>query len=101
MKDDIYTIEDIKTIIDSKRSELAEVYSVSKIFVFGSYAKGEQTPESDIDLLIETYKPIDLLKHANLISYFENLLGKKVDLGTIKGLKPTIKQSILNEAIVL
>ncbi len=101
MKNGVYTIEEIKAIIDGRRNELAKVYNVSKIFIFGSYARGEQQPQSDIDFLIETSKPIDLLKHANLISYFENLLGKKIDVGTIKGLKPAIKAAVLNEAIAL
>ncbi len=101
MKNGIYTIDELKVIIDGKRNELARVYNVSKIFVFGSYARGEQNPQSDIDFLIETSKPIDLLKHANLVSYFEKLLGKKIDVGTIKGLKPTIRKSVLDEAIAL
>lgn len=101
MENKVYTIEEIKTIINSKRSELAEIYFVSDILLFGSYARGEQTSESDIDFLIETLKPISLFKFANLKEYFENLFGKKIDLGTKKSLKSFVKNTILKEALVV
>lgn len=94
-----YTLHELKLIINSKKPELAEVYNVSNIFIFGSYAKETQTDESDIDLLIETNKPISLFKFVNLKQYFENLLGKKIDLGTPNSLKPLVKNAILKEAV--
>jgi uncharacterized protein len=94
-----YTLEELKIIINGKKLELAEIFSVSNIFIFGSYAKEMQTPESDIDILVETSKPISLFKFVNLKQYFENLLGKKIDLGTPNGLKPLVKNSILKEAV--
>jgi len=101
MNDKIYTIEEIKAIINSKRNELAETYFVSDILLFGSYAKGEQTSESDIDFLIETFKPISLFKFVNLKEYFENLFGKKIDIGTKKSLKNSVKNIILKEALTI
>ncbi|MFA7658012.1 MAG: nucleotidyltransferase family protein [Candidatus Gastranaerophilaceae bacterium] len=97
--EDIYTLNELKAIINGKKSELAEIYNVSTVFIFGSYAKEVQTSESDIDLLIETTKPIGLFKFVNLKQYFENLLGKKIDLGTPNGLKPIVKNIILKEAV--
>lgn len=96
---DKYTLNELKLIIGGKKSELAEIYNVSNIFIFGSYAKETQTEESDIDLLVETTKPISLFKFVNLKQYFENLLGKKIDLGTPNSLKPFVKNTILNEAV--
>ena len=96
---EIYTLDELRIIINGKKLELAEVFNVSNIFIFGSYAKDMQTPESDIDILVETTKPIGLFKFVNLKQYFENLLGKKIDLGTPNGLKPLIKNTILSEAI--
>lgn len=101
MNEKVYSVDEIKSVISSKRAELAEIYSISKIFVFGSHAKGEQTSSSDIDFLIETSKPIDLFKYANLISYLEKLFNKKIDVGMPDGLKSIIKQDILKEAIQL
>lgn len=95
----IYTFDELKTIINGKKTELADIFSVSNIFIFGSYAKNLQTPTSDIDILVETTRPISLFKFVNLKEYLENVLGKKVDLGTPNGLKPFMKNAILKEAI--
>jgi uncharacterized protein len=94
-----YTLSELKSILKEKKEELAETFFVSNIFIFGSYANGTQTEQSDIDLLIETIKPISLFKFVNLKEYFENILGKKIDLGTPDSLKPFVKDKILKEAI--
>lgn len=95
----IYTLSELKSIIREKKAELAEMFFVSNIFIFGSYANETQTEQSDIDLLVETTKPISIFKFVNLKEYFENILGKKIDLGTPDSLKPIIKNKILNEAV--
>lgn len=46
----VLTIEKIKEIV----SNIAQEYEVNQVFLFGSYARGEETPESDIDLRVET-----------------------------------------------
>ncbi len=68
--------------------------------MFGSYARGEQTSESDIDLLVELKAPLGL-KFFKLEKFLEKIFSKKVDLGTLDGLKPAIKDSVLKEAIKL
>lgn len=95
----IYTLEELKSILKSKKKELAEMFFVSNILIFGSYANETQTEQSDIDLLIETTKPISLFKFVNLKEYFESVLGKKIDLGTPDSLKSVVKDRILKEAI--
>lgn len=97
----IYTLNDIKNIIKSYEKKLKEEYKVVKFFLFGSYARGEQTPESDIDLLVELQEPIGMFKLLDLEEDLEEIFDKKVDLGTPEGLKPYIKDSILKEAIAL
>lgn len=95
----IYTLDELKSILKSKKEELAEIFFVSNIFIFGSYANETQTEQSDIDLLVETTKPISLFKFVNLKEYFENILGKKIDLGTPDSLKSVVKDRILKEAV--
>ena len=95
----IYTLSELKSILKEKKAELAEMFFVSNIFIFGSYANETQTEQSDIDLLVETTKPISIFKFVNLKEYFENMLGKKIDLGTPDSLKPVIKNKILKEAV--
>ena len=59
-------------------------YSVQRIGVFGSYARGEQGPESDIDFLVEFRQPT--LEHfLGLVEYLEELFGRKVDVLTPGG----------------
>ncbi|MDD3435848.1 MAG: nucleotidyltransferase family protein [Candidatus Gastranaerophilales bacterium] len=97
----VYSIDEIKKIINDKKVFLKEKYNVCGFLLFGSYAKGEQTEKSDIDLLVDFQSIIDMFTMVDLQEYLQNLFGKKVDLGTKKGLKSFIKKSILKEAISL
>ena len=81
--------------------ELKEKYSVSYLGVFGSYVRGEQTGDSDLDILVEFDKTPGLLKYIELEYYLSDLLGLKVDLVTRTGLKPNIGKHILNEVVSL
>jgi len=96
-----YTLEEIKDIIHSHEIILKDKFKSFKFYLFGSYARGEQTPESDIDLLVDTDDSMDLFDFVNLKDYLEEIFEKKVDLGTPEGLKPFIKDKILKEAVVL
>lgn len=97
----IYTLEEIRDIIHSHEATLKDKFKAIKFYLFGSYARGEQTPESDIDLLVELSEPIGMFKFIELQYELEDIFGKSVDLGTPNGLKPYVKNSILNEALAL
>ncbi|MDD3014575.1 MAG: nucleotidyltransferase family protein [Candidatus Gastranaerophilales bacterium] len=99
--DKVYSIEEIKGKIKEQESFLKQKYHASKFLLFGSYAKGEQTPDSDIDLLVEFQETVDMFEMIDLQEYLCKLFDKKVDLGTPKGLKSFIKNIILKEAIAL
>jgi uncharacterized protein len=99
--DKIYSIEEIKNKIKENEFFLKEKYHVRSFLLFGSYAKGEQTPNSDIDLLVDFHKIIDMFEMIDLQEYLQTLFSKKIDLGTKKGLKSFVKKSILKEAIAL
>lgn len=102
MKNDkIYSINEIKELIKENESYLKEAYSVERFFLFGSYAKGQPTKTSDIDLLVDFSSTIDMFKMVDLQEYLKKIFGKEIDLGTKNGLKKFIKNSILNEAIAL
>lgn len=96
------TKERITDILLEKSEYLASEYSVKRIGLFGSYAKGTSTEASDIDIIVEFEKPLGF-KFMELADYLEDLLGKRVDLLTEGGLKgiryPHIAQSI-RESIV-
>lgn len=90
-------IETIKEIIEKHKPEICEKYHVSEIGVFGSYTRGEQQDDSDIDILVSFSKPIGFIKFMRLEFYLSDLLGKKVDLVTKDALKPHIGAVILRE----
>jgi predicted nucleotidyltransferase len=90
-------IETIKEIIEKHKQEISEKYYISEIGIFGSYTRGEQETESDIDILVSFNKPIGFIKFMRLEFYLSELLGKKVDLVTKDSLKPHIGAVILKE----
>lgn len=83
--------------------ELCRKYSVRELSLFGSAARGETRPDSDIDLLVEFLPDakIDLVDYAGLMLDLSTLIGRKVDLVSKKGLKPLIRASVLKDARLL
>ena len=89
----------IVEMLESREEELKKKYHVRKIGVFGSFARSEQTNASDVDILVEFSTPVDLFEFIGLQQYLEKALGKKVDLVTVKALKPQLRDRILNEVV--
>jgi predicted nucleotidyltransferase len=81
-------------------AELCRRYHVRELSLFGSAARGDMRSDSDIDLLVEFFPEakIDLLDHAGLMLDLSKLLGRRVDLVSKKGLKPLIRDSVLQDA---
>lgn len=67
------------------------------IGIFGSYVRGEQDENSDLDILVEIERPAGMVKFIKLENYLSHILGVKVDMVTKKALKPHIGQEILKE----
>ena len=97
------TIVEIKQVLQAQKPYLAAKYGVTEIGIFGSYVRGEQRPDSDLDVLIEVERPprIGLIGLVELELYLSELLGIKVDLAIKKNLKPRIGKRILQEVIAL
>jgi uncharacterized protein len=90
---------EILSTLKKHKAELQQKYPVSSLALFGSYARGEQTPESDVDLLVEFNGPIGI-EIVDLVEYLEKLLKvKKVDLVSKKFLKPRYKEYIEKDMI--
>lgn len=99
--DKTYTLEDIRNIIVAHNQVLKDKYKAIKFYLFGSYARGEQSPDSDIDLLVEFSESIDMFEFVNLKDYLKEIFEKEVDLGTPRSLKPFVKEKILKEAVAV
>ena len=85
--------------LQQQRQDLMEYFGVAALFLFGSAARDEARPDSDIDLLVEFKHPVGLFQFIDLQQTLESLLECKVDLGTSRSLKPRIKDQVLKEAI--
>ncbi len=94
-----HKLEDIISLLQEQKSFLKKKYKIKEIGVFGSFVRGEQNNASDLDILIDKYEPIGLLKLANLQNYLTHLLGIHVDLVMKKSLRPHAAKNILNEVI--
>ena len=95
------TKHEILTFMRENLSFIKESFHVTKIGIFGSYARDEQTSTSDVDVLIELKegaKDVHMLKN-NLRNYLKNAFGKSVDLAREKYLKSYAKDAILQDVI--
>ena len=92
-------LEDLRKILQAHRVALNRKYGVTEIGIFGSFVKNEQNDTSDVDILVEFNKAIDLLSFVNLKNHLTDLLKVNVDLVMKKALKPKIAQRILQEVV--
>jgi predicted nucleotidyltransferase len=91
----------ISKLIQNKREDIIRLsaqHGASNIRIFGSVSRGEESLESDIDLLVELEKGRSLLDLSGLTLDLQQLLGRKVDVLTEKSLHWYIRDKILKEA---
>ena len=95
----IHDLKNVTQILQKHKEELNRKYGVIEIGIFGSYVNNTQDDASDIDILVDFHKAIDLFTFVNLKNYLSDLLSIKVDLVMKKALKPKIGQRILREVV--
>lgn len=91
----------LDSLLKSRREEILRIaarHGARNVRVFGSVARGEADEKSDIDLLVEFEPERSLLDHAGLVVELEELLGRKVDVVTEKGIYWLLRRRILKEA---
>ncbi|HSU24565.1 MAG TPA: nucleotidyltransferase family protein [Pyrinomonadaceae bacterium] len=91
---------DLKPFL-SQLEKVCRENNVARLGVFGSVARGEDKPDSDIDLLVELKKPVGLIKLIQLEDKLVKVLGRKVDLGTESSLHPLIHDAVMNDLKIL
>ena len=89
------SIEEVK----SKIIPLLKEYGVIRAALFGSLVRGEETDESDVDVLVDLPEKASLLDLAGLKIDLEELLGRKVDVITYDSIHPLLKDYILGEEV--
>ena len=92
------SLQDIKSTLSKYKLNHQDKYPIKSIAIFGSYARDEQTDESDLDLLIEFYDKIGI-GFIDLAEELEDYLGIKVDLVSRKGMKDRYFRAIKSELV--
>ena len=87
------------SIIQQHWATLREVHHVESLAMFGSVARDQAGPGSDIDILVTFDRSVGLFEFFRAQDYLESILGCKVDLGTPDALRPEVRDHILQEAI--
>jgi hypothetical protein len=94
----------IEEIIKEKREEILQIAArrgAYNLRIFGSVARGDAGPDSDLDLLVDMQPGKGLLDMGGLLMDLQDLLGCRVDVVTEKGLRGRIRERVLREAVLL
>ncbi|MHB0876999.1 MAG: nucleotidyltransferase family protein [Anaerolineae bacterium] len=97
------TLADVLRILAEHRPSLAAKYGVTEVGVFGSYVRGTQRADSDIDVLVTLEEPptLDLLDLVRLQDHLSELLDAPVDLALRGNLRKRIGERILREVVLV
>jgi predicted nucleotidyltransferase len=92
------TRDEVRRRLSERRAELATL-GVRSLEIFGSVARGESGPDSDVDLLVDFDRPVGLFHFFRVKGRLEQILGCPVDLVMREAVKPQLRDRILGEAI--
>lgn len=93
------TLAEIKENLSQYKSIALGKYQVTDLGIFGSYVRGEQNADSDVDILIDYIEAPDLIELLELEEELSDRLGVPVDVVTKNGLKPRLRERILSEVV--
>ncbi len=89
---------DVLRLLAGDRKRLKR-FGVTRIALFGSFARDAAREDSDVDLLVEFAHPVGLFEFIDLQSHLAALLGRRVDLATVEMLHESMRDTIVGEAI--
>ncbi len=92
------SLSQIKSTLNKHKKRLFKEYPIKTMVIFGSYARKEQTNESDLDLMVEFNGQIGI-RFIDLAEEIENLVGFKVDLVSRNGIKDKYYQTIQSDFV--
>jgi predicted nucleotidyltransferase len=94
------TLDQIRQVLQEHKDEFAERFKVSRLGIFGSYARGDHDEQSDLDVIVEFTQPVGF-EFIHLANRLEELVGVKVDLLTPESIKPNRRESILSSVVAV
>lgn len=95
------SLQQLRERLRRELPRLEKDYSVASLVVFGSYARGEETAESDLDILVTFHTVPGFFRYVRLEDELSALLGVQVDLVMKDALKPRIRQEAVREALAV
>ena len=90
--------ETVLAILSDHEADL-RAHGVRQLLLFGSVARGTAGPASDVDLAAEFDRPVGLFALVRLRRFLEELLGRRVDLVPMDGLRPEVRSAVLREGL--
>lgn len=93
------TLDEIRAVIRAHQEEIHARYKARVVGVFGSYVRGDQRPDSDLDVLAAFGPEASLLDLGGAQVMLSELLGIKVDLVPQEDVRPELKETIASEAV--
>lgn len=92
-------LKEITAILTDHKAELERKFKVKALWIFGSYVRGDYTPNSDLDVMVDFAEPVGF-EFIHLADYLEKILDMPVDLTTEDAIKPNrlryIREHIIN-----
>jgi predicted nucleotidyltransferase len=92
--------DDVLATLRSLKPELVRRFGVREISLFGSFARGDETAASDVDILVDVNPAIGL-EFVSLAAFLEKALGRRVDLVSTRALRPCHRDAIGPEALIV
>lgn len=90
--------DDVLAVLSRHRAQLSDL-AVKRLALFGSFARGEARPDSDVDILVELDRTESLFEFAGVKEYLEGILGRSVDLVMRAAVIEELKEYIYREAV--
>ncbi len=86
-------------VLRQHHGELEAEFGVRRLALFGSAARDQLRDDSDVDILVELAGPVSYDRYFSLLERLERLLGRRVDLATVRGLKPRARERVERDLV--
>ncbi|MBL7891127.1 MAG: nucleotidyltransferase domain-containing protein [Bacteroidia bacterium] len=90
-------LEDLKNII----RDILKNYPIKRAALFGSFSRGEENADSDIDILIEPSKPVSMFDILKMELELSKKIARKIDIVEFSAIKNSIRENVLKNAIAI
>jgi predicted nucleotidyltransferase len=94
----------LRQLVEEKRDDILHIaakHGAHNVRMFGSAARGDDRPDSDVDFLVDVGETTSSWFPAGLILDLQQILGRRVEIVTDKGLNPHLRDRVLREAVPL